>query len=261
MQVKEAAPKGQVEDLPGASPRMAPDASSRQDPPANSLESSFAESMNADEHISAASSSQRQDMRSTGSRETGSTDDGKLESSPGAKPLADGPQTRPGGAGTAPDVPQQPEDVPQKTVRSRQSALEDDPAKQETPAAPEAGLNAAAVFARVNTNANPAGVGSTSEDSASRSPRAQSPEVSDANPPLTPPAAKEISMRLSAEDSQPVNIKLLDQGGSLRVAVRTPDTDLARNLQSGLSDLVQRLEHKGFRDGDVVAHGQLRSSG
>ena len=53
-------------------------------------------------------------------------------------------------------------------------------------------------------------------------------------------------MRLSAEDSQPVDIKLLDQGGTLRVAVRTPDTDLARNLQSGLSDLVQRLEHKGF---------------
>ncbi len=53
-------------------------------------------------------------------------------------------------------------------------------------------------------------------------------------------------MRLSAEDSQPVDVKLLDQGGTLRVAVRTPDTDLARNLQSGLSDLVQRLEHKGF---------------
>jgi hypothetical protein len=248
LQVKEAAPQGQVEDLPGASPRQALNASSRQDMPANSMESEY---MNADGHTSADSSPQHQDgnMRTTSaSRETGSTDgDAKLESSPAAKPAADGSQTRPAAARTAADVAQQTGDGPQKTVRARQSAaLEDDPAKQESPAAPEAGFNAAAVFARVNTNPNPAGVASASADSGSRSLRPQSPEIPDAGPALTPPAAKEISMRLSAEDSQPVDIKLLDQGGTLRVAVRTPDTDLARNLQSGLSDLVQRLEHKGF---------------
>lgn len=53
-------------------------------------------------------------------------------------------------------------------------------------------------------------------------------------------------MRLAPAESAPVDIKLVDRGGSVRVAVRTPDLDLARNLQSGLGDLVHRLEHKGF---------------
>lgn len=58
--------------------------------------------------------------------------------------------------------------------------------------------------------------------------------------------AKEISIRLTSTESTPVDIKLVDREGSVRVAVRTADPDLTRNLQSGLSDLVHRLEHKGF---------------
>ena len=53
-------------------------------------------------------------------------------------------------------------------------------------------------------------------------------------------------MRLAPGESSAVDIKVIDRSGSLRVAVRTPDPDLARNLQSGLSDLVHRLERKGF---------------
>jgi len=218
---------------------------------ANSLGSAFAESTNADARASAISSSQHPDANprtTSASHETGSADgDAKLEPCPAVKPAVDGPQTRPAVARTAADSPQQPEVAPQKTVRARQSAaLGDDPAKQEGPGTPGAALNGSTVLERVNTNPNQTGEASAAAAFGSRSPRAQSPELSDANPALTPPAAKEISMRIRAEDSQPVDIKLLDQGGSLRVAVRTPDTDLARNLQSGLSDLVQRLEHKGF---------------
>jgi len=250
LQVKEAGPKDQVEDLPGASPRQGPDVRAGQDMPANSLGPSLDQSMNAD-HMSATSLPQHPDANpraTSATHETGSTEgEGKPELSPAAKPAADGPQTRPAAARTTSDVSPQPEDATQKTVRARQSAaFEDDPAKQETPAVPEAGLNPAAVLTRINTNPNPAGGASVSADSGSRSPRVQSPEIPDANPALTAPAAKEISMRLSAQDSQPVDVKLFDQGGALRVAVRTQDTDLARNLQSGLSDLVQRLGHKGF---------------
>ncbi len=57
---------------------------------------------------------------------------------------------------------------------------------------------------------------------------------------------KEISMHLASPESAPVDIRLVDRAGSLRVAVHTSDADLAQNLQSGLNDLVHRLEHKGF---------------
>ena len=146
LQVKQTAPKGQIEDFPGANTGPPPDASSRKDMPANSLGSSSAESLNADEHTSPASSSQHPDANprtTSAAHETGSSDaDGKPESSTAAKPAADGPQARTSAASTTPDVPQQAEDAPQKTVRGRQSAaLEDDPAKLETPVAPDAGLN------------------------------------------------------------------------------------------------------------------------
>ena len=61
-----------------------------------------------------------------------------------------------------------------------------------------------------------------------------------------PTAAREISIRLTPVESPTVDIKLVDRAGSLHVAVRTPDADLAQTLQSGLSDLVHRLERRGF---------------
>jgi hypothetical protein len=61
-------------------------------------------------------------------------------------------------------------------------------------------------------------------------------------------------MHLTPAESPSVDITLVDRSGSVHVAVRTPDADLTRNLQSGLSDLVQRLEHKGF-DTEVWSPG------
>ena len=54
-------------------------------------------------------------------------------------------------------------------------------------------------------------------------------------------------MRLVQSESPSVDIKVVDRAGTVRVAVRTADTDLAQNLQSGLSDLVHRLERGGFQ--------------
>ena len=76
--------------------------------------------------------------------------------------------------------------------------------------------------------------------------RAEEPTVADTNVRFTAQPTREISMRLNPAESPAVDIKLVDRAGSVRVAVRTPDADLARNLQSGLSDLVHRLERKGF---------------
>ena len=60
--------------------------------------------------------------------------------------------------------------------------------------------------------------------------------------------AREISMSVTAPESSDVkvDIKLVDRAGSVRVAVRTADAGVAETLQSGLTELVHRLEHKGF---------------
>lgn len=82
----------------------------------------------------------------------------------------------------------------------------------------------------------------------SEAPTASTPALGMSEPATVPAlqATREISMRLTPAESPSVDIKLVDRAGSVHVAVRTSDVDLARNLQSGLSDLVHRLERKGF---------------
>ncbi len=67
-------------------------------------------------------------------------------------------------------------------------------------------------------------------------------------------------MHLATPESAPVDIRLVDRAGSLRVAVHTADQDLAQNLQSGLNDLVHRLEHKGF-EAEAWAPGERSGAG
>lgn len=58
---------------------------------------------------------------------------------------------------------------------------------------------------------------------------------------------KDISLQLTQNGAQKVEVRLVQQSGELRVAVRTGDSDLAHNLQQGLSDLVGRLQETGLR--------------
>jgi hypothetical protein len=74
-------------------------------------------------------------------------------------------------------------------------------------------------------------------------PGAETPET---KPALAAQPAREINMRLVQPESPSVDIRVVDRAGSVRVAVRTTDTNLTQNLQSGLSDLVHRLERRGF---------------
>lgn len=76
--------------------------------------------------------------------------------------------------------------------------------------------------------------------------RPQQAGISEISPIVRTQPAREISMRLTPPESPSVDIKLVDRAGSVHVAVRTADAGLAQNLQSGLSDLVHRLERKGF---------------
>ena len=58
---------------------------------------------------------------------------------------------------------------------------------------------------------------------------------------------KDISFQVAQSGSQKVEVRVVQQSGELRVAVRTGDSDLAHGLQQGLSDLVGRLQENGFR--------------
>lgn len=56
-----------------------------------------------------------------------------------------------------------------------------------------------------------------------------------------------ISFQLANANKNNVNVVFVEKGGKVEVAVRTPDADLARSLQSNLGDLVARLGESGLK--------------
>ena len=78
----------------------------------------------------------------------------------------------------------------------------------------------------------------------------QSPDVQ-ARHPLEMPKAVDPLNRISIQVGQSANekvvVRLVQQGGELRLAVRTDNADLARGLQQSLPDLVGKLQENGYR--------------
>jgi hypothetical protein len=60
------------------------------------------------------------------------------------------------------------------------------------------------------------------------------------------PAARNIRVQVSSEEHR-VEVRLSERGGEVRVAVRTPDSQLAGALRDQLPALSARLEQSGFR--------------
>src|SRR5205807_1928170 len=69
-------------------------------------------------------------------------------------------------------------------------------------------------------------------------------EVPPAAAPRSEPS-RDITLRLS-EDNKSVEVRLVERSGELRVAVRSPDAQVAESVRAGLSDLVERLDQRGF---------------
>ena len=84
--------------------------------------------------------------------------------------------------------------------------------------------------------------------------KAPTPTTSEAHL-ITPDAApvkatgplKELSLQVSNQNQERVEVRMVERGGELHVAVRTGNADLAHGLREGISDLVSRLEETGFR--------------
>lgn len=64
---------------------------------------------------------------------------------------------------------------------------------------------------------------------------------------IAPPPFRQISLKLTTDDSTRVNLDLIEKAGKVQITVRTPDHELAKSLQTDLGDLIGRLEGKGFK--------------
>jgi hypothetical protein len=58
---------------------------------------------------------------------------------------------------------------------------------------------------------------------------------------------KELSLQVGNANQERVEVRMVERGGELHIAVRTGDADLAHGLREGISDLVSRLQETGFR--------------
>jgi hypothetical protein len=105
---------------------------------------------------------------------------------------------------------------------------------------------AGALQARETTTAR--GADDARSDTAEQPP--ELPRVIDPQPGtgvvLTAPA-RQISLNLAGSGSAGVAVQLRERAGRIEVAVRSGDSQLAKSLQSGLGDLVTRLENQGFK--------------
>jgi hypothetical protein len=77
--------------------------------------------------------------------------------------------------------------------------------------------------------------------------------------PAAPP--REIQLRLGETAREPgVEVRVKEQAGELKVAVRSPNTGLTESLRAGLPELVDRLGQRGFetqvwRPASAESHG------
>jgi hypothetical protein len=65
--------------------------------------------------------------------------------------------------------------------------------------------------------------------------------------PKAPEALSHILLEVGQSANEKVLVRLVQQAGELRLAVRTDDAELTHGLQQGLSDLVGKLQENGYR--------------
>jgi len=135
-------------------------------------------------------------------------------------------------------------ETPQKSRDSKSSADNSEPAprfsKDEStrPLMPTAPLTGEPAKARA------------SEGEAQETEAAPTKDVnSDIRPSTTGQTAvtRQISLKLPGADAANVSVQFRERAGRIEVAVRTPDTEVARSLQTDLGDLVSRLENRGYK--------------
>lgn len=67
-----------------------------------------------------------------------------------------------------------------------------------------------------------------------------------AQPQSQPQPIRDLTLRLTANQQDHVDIKVVERSGEVHVAVRSVDPELSNSLQQGIGDLVTTLENKGI---------------
>lgn len=80
---------------------------------------------------------------------------------------------------------------------------------------------------------------------AQTAPATQPPQIEEAA--ITKAPLKDISFQVGQAQGQKVEVRVTEQAGELRVAVRAGDSDVAQGLRQGLSDLTTKLTENGYR--------------
>jgi hypothetical protein len=93
-----------------------------------------------------------------------------------------------------------------------------------------------------------AGPGATASPApAYAAPRTEAPTPPADNPPKASAPLKDISMQVTQAGKERVDVRVVQQGGEVRVSVHSADAGLTSGLRQGLSDLQGRLEESGYR--------------
>ncbi len=127
------------------------------------------------------------------------------------------------------------------------------PAVHRAPATDEAASSAAAppsatldVAARAVPAADPSAARRTDDATPAAAPARPTAIVDvPAEPPKVAPAVHDIRLQINGGD-QRVDVRIVERGGDVHVAVRTPDANLAGTLREDLPSLSARLEQTGF---------------
>jgi hypothetical protein len=140
-----------------------------------------------------------------------------------------------------------PADAPRARTASNTDSRQD--RQVETPDPPparDAVQDARAILPNISHDTAPASSRSTTEADRTQAPprTVMSGEV--ARPAQPPAAVRDIRLELSGGE-QRVEVRLMERGGEVHVAVRTPDTQLAGALRENLPSLSARLEQTGMR--------------
>jgi hypothetical protein len=79
------------------------------------------------------------------------------------------------------------------------------------------------------------------------------------SPPLRPQPVHQISLKVANGAASQLDIQVVEHAGSVRIAVKTPDQDLTKTLQTNLGELVGRLEEKGYKTETWIPAPQIHS--
>lgn len=87
---------------------------------------------------------------------------------------------------------------------------------------------------------------SYASDSRTQELPSQPVEIPELRPEQTP-GQRDVSVRIAGEGDSAVDVRIMERGGELRVAVRSDHTDLRESLRAELPDLRMRMDQHGFR--------------